>query len=239
MTLYRQEIIERWRYPRHRGVMQSPDSQGERVNAFCGDEITLFLRLDEKKKSVCEARFTGEGCALMVASADMLCEAIEGKIIDEARRFSADELLLLYGEPPTPGRLGRHRTSFAERSPLAAIDELRRRFAIPDDEDVAPGTLALFLEEEELPRLAATGVPYRIVHADLEAYAAAYEAQYGEAIPLAVLITTIVRDYLQKDQAFMRQRRQAAATPQARATPNSAETRPRGPDSRDGALSRP
>jgi len=93
MTLYRQEIIERWRYPRHRGVMQSPDSQGERVNAFCGDEITLFLRLDEKKKSVCEARFTGEGCALMVASADMLCEAIEGKIIDEARRFSADEIL--------------------------------------------------------------------------------------------------------------------------------------------------
>ena len=105
MTLYRQEIIERWRYPRHRGVMQSPDSQGERVNAFCGDEITLFLRLDEKKKSVCEARFTGEGCALMVASADMLCEAIEEKMIDEARRLSADDLLRLYGEPPTPGRI--------------------------------------------------------------------------------------------------------------------------------------
>ena len=46
------------------------------------------------------------------------------------------------------------------------------------------------------------------LHADLEAYAAAYEAQYGEAIPLAVLMTTIVREYLQKDQAFMRQRRQ-------------------------------
>ena len=105
MTLYRQEIIERWRYPRHRGVMQSPDSQGERVNAFCGDEITLFLRLDGEKKFVREARFTGEGCALMVASADMLCEAIEEKMIDEARRLSADDLLRLYGEPPTPGRI--------------------------------------------------------------------------------------------------------------------------------------
>jgi len=77
------------------------------------------------------------------------------------------------------------------------------------------------------------------LHADLEAYAAAYEAQYGEAIPLAVLITTIVRDYLQKDQAFMRQRRQSIAAPQARATPGSTATRPQGQDSRDGVRSHP
>lgn len=103
--LYRQEIIERWKYPRHRGVMQAPDAQGERVNMFCGDEITLFLQLDEKKTSVREARFMGEGCALMSASADMLCEAIEGKAMGEVRKFSAGDLLRLYGEPPTPGRI--------------------------------------------------------------------------------------------------------------------------------------
>ena len=51
------------------------------------------------------------------------------------------------------------------------------------------------------------------LHADLEAYAAAYEAQCGEAIPLAVLMTTIIRDYLQKDQAFMRQRRHGRSAP--------------------------
>ena len=105
MILYRQEIIERWRYPRHRGIIAAPDLQGERVNSFCGDEITLFLRLDEKKKNVKEARFTGEGCALMAASADMLCEAIEGKAMEEAQKFSAEDLLYLYGEPPTSGRM--------------------------------------------------------------------------------------------------------------------------------------
>ena len=105
MSLYREEIIERWRYPRHRGIMPSPDAQGERVNALCGDEITLFLRLSADKKIVVEMRFTGEGCALATASADMLCEAIEGSAMDEARQFSAEDLLRLYGEPPTPGRL--------------------------------------------------------------------------------------------------------------------------------------
>ncbi len=95
-----------------------------------------------------------------------------------------------------------------------------------------------------LPRVSIKTVPVTCrldadLHTDLQAYAAAYEAQYGEAIPLAVLITTIVRDYLQKDQAFMRQRRQAEAAPRAQATPESAETRPHTRDRRDGALSQP
>jgi hypothetical protein len=95
-----------------------------------------------------------------------------------------------------------------------------------------------------LPRVSLKTVPVTCrldadLHADLQAYAAAYEAQYGEAIPLAVLITTIVRDYLQKDQAFMRQRRQAEASPRAQATPDNAETQPHTRDRRDGALSQP
>ena len=60
------------------------------------------------------------------------------------------------------------------------------------------------------------------LHADVEASAAAYAAQDGEAMALPVLITTIVRDDLQREQDCMRQRRQAAAAPPARATPASA-----------------
>ena len=93
-----------------------------------------------------------------------------------------------------------------------------------------------------LPRITIKTVPITCrldadLHADLEAYAAAYEAQYGEAIPLALLITTIVREYLQKDQSLMRQRRQAESAPQTRATPNSTTRQPPGQDRRDGALS--
>lgn len=105
MTLYRQEIIERYRFPRHRGTIQNPHAQAEKVNAFCGDEVALFLRLDEEKERVAEARFDGQGCALMSASADILCDAIHGKTPDDLRRFSVEDLLGLYGEPPTPGRL--------------------------------------------------------------------------------------------------------------------------------------
>ena len=77
------------------------------------------------------------------------------------------------------------------------------------------------------------------LHADLEAYATAYEVQYREAMPLAVLMTTIVREYLQKDQAFMRQRRQAESTPQTHVTSNSTRRPPPGQDRGDGARSQP
>ncbi len=105
ITLYRQDIIERYRFPQYRGEIQKPDLQAEVVNSFCGDEIGLYLRLDEGKEGIAEAKFIGEGCALMSASADVLCGAIEGKPLSEVRSFTADDLLGRYGEPPSPGRL--------------------------------------------------------------------------------------------------------------------------------------
>lgn len=105
MTLYREEIIERYRYPRHRGTLDHPHAQGEAVNSFCGDDITIFLKLDAERERVEEARFSGEGCALMQASADILCGHVVGKPIEILQNFQAEEFLSLYGDPPTPSRL--------------------------------------------------------------------------------------------------------------------------------------
>ena len=105
MSLFREEIIERYRFPRYRGSIQNPHTQGEVMNALCGDELTLFLRLDDAKEKVTEVKFQGEGCALMTAAADMLCEAITGKNHAELKEFSAENLLAFYGESPSPARL--------------------------------------------------------------------------------------------------------------------------------------
>ncbi len=104
MSLYREEIIERYRFPRYRGIIKNPHTQGEVANSLCGDELTLFLRMDDEKKYTAEMKFEGGGCALMIASADILCGALSGKTLEELRRFSADDLLLLYGEAPSPSR---------------------------------------------------------------------------------------------------------------------------------------
>ena len=66
------------------------------------------------------------------------------------------------------------------------------------------------------------------LYADLTAYAAALEAERGDPIPLPTLMTIIVRDYLQHDPDFMRQRRQGGPT---RVRPGS---RPPGAARRNG-----
>ena len=105
MSLYRQEIIEHYRFPRHKGVMKGPSVQGEVMNALCGDDLILYLRVDEAGGAIQDASFSGEGCALMHASADILCGYIKGKSVDLLRSFTAEEMLKLFGDAPTPSRL--------------------------------------------------------------------------------------------------------------------------------------
>lgn len=105
MNLYREEIIERYRFPRHREEIKNADLQGEVLNELCGDELTLFFIFDDTKTSVEKITFAGQGCALMTAAADMLCEHLTGKTKEELAGFSADDMLTLYGESPSPSRL--------------------------------------------------------------------------------------------------------------------------------------
>lgn len=103
MSTYRQEIIERYRFPRHRGELFPADRQGEVINDLCGDELSLFLKLTEDRE-VIDAKFQGEGCALMVVSADILCDYIIGKEKEQLTAFTSQKMLDLYGELPSPSR---------------------------------------------------------------------------------------------------------------------------------------
>lgn len=105
MNLYRQEIIERSRFPRYRQDIKNADAQGEVLNELCGDELTLFFVFDPQKMRAEKVTFMGEGCALMVAAADMLCERLTGMSVKELLTFSANDMLALYGQMPSPSRL--------------------------------------------------------------------------------------------------------------------------------------
>ncbi len=103
--MYREAIIERYKFPRRKGVLQKADAQAEVVNSLCGDEIVLYMKLDEGRVQVADARFDGQGCALTLASADLLCENVIGKSLTELQKITADYVLALYGEMPSPSRL--------------------------------------------------------------------------------------------------------------------------------------
>lgn len=117
MDIYREEILEHWQNPQNFGTMDVPDVVVEQVNPLCGDEVTFFFRI--KKGKIEKVSFTGSGCAISMASASMLSEAIKGKRVRELEKITGQDVLGLIGGSVAPARL---KCAFL---PLEAIRKLR------------------------------------------------------------------------------------------------------------------
>jgi len=102
--LYRQVIIDRNKSPLYRGELNPHDISFEDENPLCGDHIRIDLRVDEND-IVTEAAFSGHGCAISTASADLLIESIIGKTLDEVKELNKDDILDLIGIDLGPVRL--------------------------------------------------------------------------------------------------------------------------------------
>jgi nitrogen fixation NifU-like protein len=102
--LYREIIIDRYKNPQFKGTLDPHDISFEDDNPLCGDHIRVDLRVDENDK-VSEAFFSGQGCAISQASADLLMESIIGKPIEEVKKLSKQDILDLLGIDLSPVRL--------------------------------------------------------------------------------------------------------------------------------------
>ncbi|MFZ6030221.1 MAG: iron-sulfur cluster assembly scaffold protein [Chloroflexota bacterium] len=101
---YRDLIIDRYKNPLYRGVLEPNDITFADDNPLCGDHIRIDLRVDSENR-VTEAGFEGHGCAISQASADLLVESVVGKSLDEIRQLTRDDLLELLGIDLGPVRL--------------------------------------------------------------------------------------------------------------------------------------
>lgn len=102
--LYREQIIDRYKNPRMHGVLDPNDFSFKDDNPLCGDVIRIDLRVNSDNQ-VTEAAFSGEGCAISQASADLLLENIMGKALDEVKAIGKAEILEMLGIELGPVRL--------------------------------------------------------------------------------------------------------------------------------------
>ena len=101
--LYRELIIDRYKNPQFKGELDPNDITFEDDNPLCGDHIRIDLRVHDGV--VVEAAFSGEGCSISLASADLLIESIIGKSIDEVKALTKDDVLENIGIELGPVRL--------------------------------------------------------------------------------------------------------------------------------------
>ena len=104
LDIYRQQVLDHSRDPHNRRQLPDADREVTGHNPLCGDKLTIYLQLDGDK--VADAAFEGSGCAISVASASMLTDALIGTSAQEARALVEEiDRMFTDGTPPSDPRL--------------------------------------------------------------------------------------------------------------------------------------
>jgi nitrogen fixation NifU-like protein len=115
MNLYREHVLDHYANPRHFGELANADFQHTEANPVCGDEVTIYLNI--QNGVVDEFRFTGKGCAISMAAASILAERLTRRSLAEAAAFTDQQMQDELGISLSPTRL---------KCGLLAISALRK-----------------------------------------------------------------------------------------------------------------
>ena len=104
-NLYRDFILEHYREPHNRGVLEPHDLEFADSNPTCGDELSMTIVLDESRGRIADVAFDGRGCAISQASASIMTDALRGLSLDDVRAMEPRGVVEALGVPIGPARL--------------------------------------------------------------------------------------------------------------------------------------
>lgn len=97
--LYREVILDHNKAPRNFGTLQAADAHAEGHNPLCGDRLSVSLLMSGDQ--IVDIRFVGKGCAISMASASLMTEAVKGQSREAVRElFGKVHALLTQQEAP-------------------------------------------------------------------------------------------------------------------------------------------
>lgn len=96
-AIYREQIMDHFKNPRNFGKLDSCTFKFSDQNPFCGDELEMFVKIDNQKIS--DIKFCGKGCSISQAAASMLTEFVIGKTLDEVEKMSREDIIQMLGIP--------------------------------------------------------------------------------------------------------------------------------------------
>ncbi len=92
--LYQEIILDHGKNPRNLGKFDNYNKDAKGHNPLCGDDVHVYLKLNENKK-VDDIAFEGKGCAISMASASIMTEMVRGKEEIEVKEIIKDFLKMI------------------------------------------------------------------------------------------------------------------------------------------------
>jgi nitrogen fixation NifU-like protein len=99
-AMYEQVILDHNKAPRNFGPMDDADRHAEGYNPLCGDQFTIYLKMDGDR--ITEVRFEGAGCAISKSSASIMTTLLVGKTRAEVEALFASFKDMVTSEPGEP-----------------------------------------------------------------------------------------------------------------------------------------
>ena len=107
-ALYQEVLLDHYRKPRNFGALPSPTGRAEGHNPLCGDRLAVEVQVDGERLQA--IAFEGTGCAISIASASLMSEAVRGSTLAEVERLSERFRAALTGAPVAGDDLGKLET---------------------------------------------------------------------------------------------------------------------------------
>ena len=120
--MYSPEVLDHFQAPRNVGEFADADAIGEGGNPISGNNIKLYLKIDDER--ITDARFRTFGCAASIAASSKLTEIIIGQTLEDAQQIQNDTVAeALGGLPPTK----MHCSAMAADGVHTAVENYRKR----------------------------------------------------------------------------------------------------------------
>lgn len=101
--LYKENILDHYKHPRNKRVMEAPTCSRAARNPLCGDAITVSLRIDDGV--VVDIAFQGTGCAISQSAMSLFTECSKGKPVTDILAMGPDDVMSMLGIPVGPVRM--------------------------------------------------------------------------------------------------------------------------------------
>lgn len=98
---YSEKVLQHFMHPQNVGKMESPDATATEGSPACGDQVTVYLKVNDATHVIEDISFLSYGCASNIATASIITEMAKGKTLEEAKRITWREAMeALDGLPP-------------------------------------------------------------------------------------------------------------------------------------------
>jgi nitrogen fixation NifU-like protein len=95
-SMYREIIVDHYKHPQHRGLLDDFDAEIHHVNPTCGDEVTLRIRIADG--TVKDVGWVGEGCSISQASTSVMSDLVVGRPVEQALAMQEKFLRLMQSQ---------------------------------------------------------------------------------------------------------------------------------------------